>query len=386
LGGVVASSFPAVYTPTGCADEHEPRWNEDKPSNVLRGMISRQKNPDNTEFPFSTLSSFVTPSEQFFIRSHFSIPDVNLQQWKLSIEGHVERPFEIGLDELRELPARTSHALLECSGNSRVFLEPPQIGIRWEQGAVGNAEWTGVPLASLLDRAGVKPGAVEVILEGHDKGQLEPPEPPTPGEVHYARSLPLESARRPEVLLAYAMNGTDLSPAHGFPVRALVAGWYGMASVKWLRRIIVTDRPFSGYFQTFAYSVWERRDGLPTLVPVTEIQVKSQIARPTLHEVIPSAATYRVFGAAWAGAHEVVKVEFSADRGQTWSPGNLHETSAPFTWRLFDYWWQTPAVPGTHVLMTRATDARGRPQPIERDSDRRDAIINHVQPIEVYVR
>src|SRR5262249_7260105 len=197
-------------------------------------------------------------------------------------------------DELRKMASHTQPALLECSGNSRVFLKPPQAGIRWEQGAVGTAEWTGVPLAELLRRAGVKDGAVEVILEGADKGEFREPNPRTPGVIPYARSLSLQNARRPEVLLAYQMNGKDLPPNHGFPVRAVVPGWYGMASVKWLTRIVVTDRPFQGYFQTFQYTVWERRDGQPTLVPVTEMQVKAHIARPALNEVVAAGSKNRL--------------------------------------------------------------------------------------------
>ena len=154
--------------------------------------------------------------------------------------------------------------LLECSGNGRVFLKPPQVGIRWELGAVSTALWTGVPLADVLDEAGVKPTAVEVILEGADHGEFTEPNPKTPGAISYARSLPMAKAKAPEVLLAYQMNGHDLPPRHGQPVRAVVAGWYGMASVKWLRRIIITDRPFHGYFQSFMYATWERQHGLPT--------------------------------------------------------------------------------------------------------------------------
>src|SRR5262249_44487209 len=148
--------------------------------------------------------------------------------------------------ELRKMPSHTLTALLECSGNSRVFLKPPQSGIRWELGGVGNAEWTGVRLADVLERAGVEKDAVEVIAEGADKGEIKPPKPPSPGIIPFARSLSMTKARRPEVLLVYKMNGKELSAIHGAPVRLLVAGWYGMASVKWLERLIVTKKPFHG--------------------------------------------------------------------------------------------------------------------------------------------
>lgn len=228
---------------------------------------------------------------------------------------------------------------------------------------------------------------MEVILEGHDSGRFDEPNPKSPGEIHYARSLPLDKARQPEVLLAYQMNGEDLPPEHGFPVRAIVAGWYGMASVKWLRRILVSDQPFHGMFQTFMYTIWKRRpDGLPTLTPVTEIGVKSQIARPMLREVVAAGSTYRVFGAAWAGAAEVQKVEISTDGGRSWSPARLDDKSVPFAWRFFEFDWRITSQPGRATLMARATDSHGAVQPTERDEDRRDAVINHVQPLEVFVQ
>src|SRR5262249_44433886 len=273
------STLPAELS--AAPPEREGRIREDG----FPGVITRQKDPDNLEFPFPTLKSFLTPNEQFYVRTHFEVPKVDPGAWRLKVEGAVEKPFEIGYDELREMKARTQTALLECSGNSRVLLKPPQLGISWEQGAVGNAEGTGVPRAALLLKAGVRDGAVEVILEGADKGAFTDPLPKTPGVVHFARSLPLKKAMRSEVLLAHRMNGKELPPAHGFPVRAVVAGWYGMASVKWLKRIIVTDRPFNGYFQNMAYTIWERRHGQPTLVPVTEVDVKAQIARPTGNEL-----------------------------------------------------------------------------------------------------
>src|SRR5262249_1610911 len=131
---------------------------------------------------------------------------------------------------------------------------------------------------------------------------------PAPGVIHFARSLPMSKVLKPEVLLAYRMKGAVLPLAHGFPLRALVSGWYGVASIKWLTRIVVTDRPFAGFFQTFDYTRWERRNGLPTVVPLSAMQVKAQIARPARQEVISAHQLYRVFGAAWAGESEVAKV------------------------------------------------------------------------------
>ncbi|MCE9555945.1 MAG: sulfite oxidase [Planctomycetes bacterium] len=350
-------------------------------------MITRQVHPPNIEFPFSSLDSFITPTERFYIRSHFPTPELAADQWKLRVEGHVERPFELGYDELRKLGSVDQTALLECAGNSRIFLKPPQIGVRWEQGAVGNAKWTGTPLSLLLARAGVKPGAVDVILEGYDKGRIEAPSPPSPGEIHFARSLPLAKAQEPQVLLAWKMNGEELTPDHGYPVRAIVAGWYGMASIKWLKRIIVTDKPFDGYFQTFSYSMWRRDErGVPSLAPIGPIDVKSQIARPAAYEVVPQGSRYRVFGAAWSGNTDIAKVEISTDGGVTWNVATLDAKAAPLSWRLFNFDWQTPQRASRVTLMARATDALGRAQAMERDHDRRDTMITHVQSIPVFVR
>jgi DMSO/TMAO reductase YedYZ molybdopterin-dependent catalytic subunit len=241
-------------------------------------------------------------------------------------------------------------------------------------------------LAAVLQRAGVREGAVEVILEGADKGKFEPPAPKTPGEIAYARSLSLSKANQPEVLLAYRMNGRDLPQEHGYPLRVVVPGWYGMASVKWLKRIVVTDRPFHGFFQTFQYTIWQRRDDLPDLAPVTEMEVKAQIARPLLHQVIPANSKFLVFGAAWTGEGEVTRVEVSTDGGARWSDARLLGQAARHTWRFWEYDWTTPMRPGPYTLLARATDDRRRVQPMERDEDRRDAMINHVQPVSVQVR
>ncbi|HWG47123.1 MAG TPA: sulfite oxidase [Gemmataceae bacterium] len=386
LGGAAVAALPFAHgalDPMARADE-PPSGTRPQKNGRLPGVILRQKNPDNVEFPFASLDSFLTPNEQFYVRTHFEVPQVDAKSWRLRVEGEVERPLEIGYDELRKMKSHTLTALLECSGNSRVFLKPPQAGLRWELGGVSNAEWVGVRLADVLERAGVKEGAIEAILEGADKGEFKSPK--TPGVIHYARSLPLKKARRPEVLLAYKMNGKDLPAAHGAPVRALVAGWYGMASVKWLQRIIVTDRPFQGLFQTFMYTVWERHHGQPMLVPVRDIQVKSEIARPILNEVVPAKSKYRVFGAAWAGELEIAKVEVSADGGKTWTEAKLLGKSGPYTWRFWEHEWPTPERAGRYVLMARATDTRGHKQPMERDEDRRDAVITHVLPVEVDVR
>ena len=353
---------------------------------TFAGLIVRERNPENLEFPFSTLNSFITSKEQFFVRSHFGVPKLELDAWRLVIEGRVEEPYEIGFDELLRMPSHTVTMTLECAGNSRIFLSPKVGGVQWELGAVSTAEWTGVPLAAMLKRAGVKAGATEVVLEGADNGAIAK-EPVSPGKIHYARSLPLAKALMPEVILAYRMNSEPLPPSHGFPLRAIVPGWYGMASVKWLTRVVVTDATFRGYFQTSDYSFWEQRDELPIqLLPVSEVEVKAEVARPALHEIIGADTIYRVYGAAWTGESEISRVEMSTDGGNRWEEAQLLGETVPYAWRFWEYYWRTPGQAGIYTLMARATDARGNVQAMQRDAHRGSYMISHVQPIEVEVR
>lgn len=354
------------------------------------GLIVREKDPENLEFPFAALDGALTPNESFFIRSHFAVPKLEAKSWRLKVEGLVERSLELTYDDLLKMPSRTVPALIECAGNSRVFLTPKAKGLQWEMGAVGNAEWTGVPLAAVLATARIKEGAIEnrateVVLEGADTGEIRE-DPKSAGVIPFARSLPFARARAPEVLLAYKMNGAELPPSHGFPVRVVVPGWYGMAAVKWLSRIVVIDRPFLGYFQSIDYTVWDRRDGLASLVPVTELQVKAAVARPAVREAVKAGSAYRVFGAAWAGAGEVERVEVSTDGGKTWAKAKLLGEPVRWSWRLWEYEWRVPSRPGPAAVVARATDKDGRTQPDRRDPDRRGYAINHLLPIEVEVR
>jgi DMSO/TMAO reductase YedYZ molybdopterin-dependent catalytic subunit len=347
-------------------------------------MIIREKEPANLEMPFGQLDGFFTPNEQFYVRSHFPVPEIDPASWRLRVEGAVGEARVWSLENLRQLPSTTLPATLECAGNSRVFLVPKVKGTQWELGAVGNAEWTGVSLGEILRAAGVKKDALEVILEGADLGTIsEAPKPA--GKIHYARSVPLGKARE-GVLLAYEMNGEPLTPAHGFPLRAIVPGWYGMAAVKWLQRIIVTERPYNGYYQTVDYAFWQRDEAGVRLVPITEMQVKAAIARPGISEVVAAGKSYRVMGAAWTSEAEIVRVELSTDGGTSWQPTSLGAEKAPNSWQLWEYEWAVPKETGRCVLMARATDSRGRTQAMERDLDRGSYEINHCLPIEVVIQ
>lgn len=357
-----------------------------QPRSAPAGLIIRERQPVNLESSFAAIDGPMTPTQAFYVRNHFAMPQQNLATWRLRVEGEVERRLELSYDDVLKLPSRTQIVTLECAGNGRVYLAPKAGGVQWQLGAVGTAEWTGVPLAALLDRAGIASQAVEVLLEGDDEG--EPSNEPRPaGKIHFARSLPLAKARE-DVLLAYRMNGEQLTPAHGFPLRAVVPGWYGMASVKWLSRIVVTDRPLNGYYQSTDYAYWRREAGLPAIrTPIAEMRVKAQIARPALGEPVHAGSLCRIFGAAWTGPDaEVARVAVSTDGGKTSQEARLLGEAIRGVWRLWEYAWRVPAQPGLAVLSARATDSKGRQQPLEHQRDSGGYMIHHVLPVDVEIR
>lgn len=350
------------------------------------GFIIRQKMPANLEYSFSALDTWLIPNDDFYVRSHFRTPPLDKESYRLVVDGHVDHPLELTLDEIQQLPAVKRALTLECAGNGRIYYEPAREGVQWQMGAVGNAAWGGVLLRTVLEEASIQPGAVEVVLQGADRGTLDlGKKTSTPGDIAFARSLPLRKALSDEVVLAYTMNDDVLPQAHGYPLRAVVGGWYGMASVKWLTHIQVIDRPYMGYWQTKDYVRWVRDLGEPTQVPLSELAVKSQIAQPTDRSILSAGTPVRVFGAAWSGEAAVVKVEVSTDGGDTWQQANLLEPDEPHAWRFFEYTWTPPAA-GQYTLLSRATDAQGNTQPLTQQPDRESYMVNWSIPIEVRVR
>ncbi len=347
-------------------------------------LIVRQDDPENLESPCLVFDSFLTPADLFYVRNHFEIPEFDLAAWRLKIEGAVERSVDFGYEELLAMPSRTVVATVECAGNGRTFLPEESTGLQWALGAVGTAEWTGVPLPTVLEQAGLQQEASEIVLEGADSGCIDE-EPKTPGPIHFARGLPLSKALSSDVLLAYRMNGEELSRHHGFPLRAIVPGWYGMASVKWLQRIFVSTRPFGGYFQTFEYSRWERRDGMAELVALGESAVKAEITGPCSNASIKRASVCRINGIAWAGESEIAKVEISSNEGGVWNPARLLDIPRRYCWVRWEYEWQTPAQPASVTLMARATDKDGRSQPFHHPKEERHYAVHHVFKIPVRV-
>jgi DMSO/TMAO reductase YedYZ molybdopterin-dependent catalytic subunit len=348
------------------------------------GLIIRQKEPVNLETPLDQIDSYLTPTELFYVRSHFPAPRLDVGTYRLRIDGAVRAPLSLSYQQLREMSSETRAALLECAGNGRVFLVPQVPGAQWELGAVGNAEWTGVPLAALLERAGLEDDACEIVLEGADRGvPAEPPIPP--GPISYARSLPRAKALHRDVLIAYQMNGRDLRLGHGYPVRAIVPGHYGMASVKWLTHIQAVREPFGGYWQTSDYGYWDYLDGKPVRRALGEIHLKSEITRPRVYETLAPDQVYTVCGIAWAGETEVTGVAVSTDGGGTWAGAEFLDPARRHAWRRWQFAWRVPREPGRYTLLSRARGADGSAQPDKHDPNYGSYVITHPLPIEVFV-
>ena len=336
--------------------------------------------PENSETPLESIQGWVTPNRLFFVRNHFEAPTIDLSSWRLRVEGRIERPAEWTWEQLLALPQRSVFATVECAGNGRSFLQQKVAGVQWGAGAIGHAEWTGVPLARLLELAGVRPGAVEVLFEGCDQGsESDHPEP-----MHFARSLPLAKALDRDTLLVTRMNGELLSASHGFPLRLFVPGWYGVASVKWLRRIEVLDRPFHGYYQSVKYTVQRATSTGPETVVVGPMAVKSELIRPSAGSEL-GIGTNRLFGVAWAGEESVARVEVSTDDGRTWNPADLIGPQTPYSWTPWEYLWEV-AEPGEYSLLTRAVSASGRIQPTQHDPLHGGYLIHFSRPIPVRVQ
>jgi DMSO/TMAO reductase YedYZ molybdopterin-dependent catalytic subunit len=336
--------------------------------------------PENSETPLERAGSWVTPTRLFFVRNHFPVPEVKLDTWRLRIEGCVERPRAWSLEELAALPERTVHATMECAGNGRSFLLEPQHGVQWGSGAIGHAEWTGVPLRFVLEKSGLRPETKEILFEGLDSGrESDHAEPLT-----FARSLPIEKALERDTLLVTRMNGEPLEPIHGDPLRLIVPGWYGVASVKWLGRIEAINYAYKGYYQSRKYTVQYRTaTGELETVVIGPMRVKSEIIRPQAGEAL-GLGTNRLFGIAWAGEESVVRVEISTDGGRNWNDAELLGPTAAYSWTMWEYLWEV-ATPGRYTLLTRATSKGGQSQPATHDPLLGGYLIHFPRPREVVV-
>jgi DMSO/TMAO reductase YedYZ molybdopterin-dependent catalytic subunit len=333
----------------------------------------------NRGMPLEALRYDITPVGLHYLLVHFDIPMIDAASWRLAVDGGFERPLSLALADLQAMPRVTTAVTLECAGNGRARLHPRPISQPWLYEAIGTAEWTGTPLAGVLAAAGLAKDAVEVVFTGADHGVEK-------GNEHdYARSLAIADAMRPEVLLAYEMNGRPLEPQHGFPLRLLVPGWYGMTQVKWLTRIEAVARHFTGYQQTVAYHYRRHRDDPGT--PVQRMRPRALLIPPGFPDFltrrrVADAGTHTIEGRAWSGSEGVAKVEFAADG--VWREARLGPAAGRFAWRRWSIEW--PAEAGEHVLSCRATDTNGEAQPTEEPWNLQGMGNNLVQTVPVTVR
>jgi DMSO/TMAO reductase YedYZ molybdopterin-dependent catalytic subunit len=333
----------------------------------------------NRGMPLEAMRYDVTPTGLHYLVAHWDIPQIDPAAWRLSVRGHVRQPLELSLDDVRARPARTIPITLECAGNGRGWLRPRPVSLPWLGEAIGTAEWTGTPLCDLLADAGLDPGAVDVVFRGADVG-VQGGE-----EQSYARSLAVADAMGPAALLAYEMNGHPLEPQHGFPLRLVVPGWYGMTSVKWLTAIDAVREPFEGFQQTAAYRY--QHDADDPGEPVKGIRVRALMIPPGIPDFfsrqrVVDAGRVLLSGRAWSANAPVERVEVAID-GE-WANAVLAPAISEFAWQRWSFDWSATA--GAHQLACRATDAAGNVQPLKPPWNYQGMGNNVVQRLPVTVR
>jgi DMSO/TMAO reductase YedYZ molybdopterin-dependent catalytic subunit len=362
IGRLAAAGFSVPVIGAILADS---TWAQDADATPIdeETLANLGKNPDliehgttTFETPLDAYDAFLTRNEDFFIRSNGPVSvEIDPADWRLTVTGLVNEELELSLDDLQAMSQRTITAFLECSGNSRSRFDDMDneaaSGTQWGNGAIGNAEWTGVSLVEVLNQAGVGEGVVDVVSQGGDFDDMQ-------------RGLPIEIASDPDVMLVWEMNGEELPAPHGGPVRLLVPGWGGIASTKWIVGLELIDHPFGGYFNTESYVFIDEAGAI--LRPVTTMGVKSVITSPAptdpeTSEDILSAGEQTISGIAWSGYGQVTMVEVSVDGGESWEEASIVEEAGPLSWVRFEHSWEAEA--GEFTLRSRATDARGLQQP-----------------------
>jgi DMSO/TMAO reductase YedYZ molybdopterin-dependent catalytic subunit len=343
------------------------------------GLMVHRAHPLNCETSIpALLGGVVMPNARFYMRNHFPIPDLEGDAFRLAVGGLVERPLTLSLRDLHNMRSQTLVVTLECAGNGRALFQPPIVGEKWDLGAVSTAEWTGVPLLELLDRAGVRSSGREVVFRGCDGGVVDGHVEP----IRFERSLSLADARDENVLLAYAMNGDPLPIEHGFPLRLIVPGWYAVAAVKWLTEIEIVDRPFTGYYQTDKYCYEWTRGEETVREPVTLQRVRALITEPAAGAELPRGQAI-IRGVAWSGAAPIDRVDVSVNGGE-WQNASLVGERKRHGWRR----WELKArfdQPGEVTCAARAIDLAGRTQPEHAEWNRLGYGNNAVQRVPIRI-
>jgi DMSO/TMAO reductase YedYZ molybdopterin-dependent catalytic subunit len=315
----------------------------------------------NKAQPLEALRYDVTPTGLHYTLTHYDIPCVDVSSWRLEFGGQTRRRLSLTLQDLQQRTHQTVRVTLECAGDGRALLRPRPISQPWLTGAVGTADWTGTPLGHLLEEAGIGDDVREILFTGLDRG--------VEGRVeqYYQRSLPLHVAQRRDLLLAWAMNGAPLEPQHGYPVRLVAPGWYGMAHVKWLSAITALCEPFDGYQQAIAYRYSDARDAPGE--PVTVMRVRSLLIPPGIPDFLTrtrlvECGEVELTGRAWSGRPPITEVEVSCDGGLTWGQSELQKSHSPHSWQAWRYLWKA-RTPGEFELCCRARDSSGDRQPLD---------------------
>ena len=373
-GGGCTSSPPDLDASVPAVDPEEACQHA-----IDAGLVVHRAHPLNCETSVPALvGGVVMPNAHFYVRNHFQIPALDRSAWRLELGGLVERPQFLTWPDLQHMPSETRVVTLECAGNGRSHLVPRVEGEQWGLGAVSTAEWTGVPLVEVLDRAGIKAGATEVLFRGADRGEIAG----RPGAQSFERTLSVDDARDSGALLAYAMNGEPLPMQHGHPLRLIVPGWYAVTSVKWLTQIELIDRAFAGHFQVDSYIFEWERDGRSVREPVTLQRVRSLITEPRGGAEL-TAGDIAVRGVAWSGAAPIARVEVSIGQGP-WQDARLIGDRSRHSWQ----WWElisSAAGAGATTVRARATDLASRTQPEQIEWNRLGYGNNSIQEVSVSI-
>jgi DMSO/TMAO reductase YedYZ molybdopterin-dependent catalytic subunit len=322
-------------------------------------LIVRSPRPVNLETRLGDLTDYHTPESLFFVRDNYDTAPIDPAQWSLKLEGEVDNPVVLRLDDLRKLPVFHQDVTLECAGNGRGFHQPRASGIQWEYGAVGTQRFTGARLADVLALARLRPTARHVAFDGADK-------PPTPQAPDFIRSVPRWKAEEGHTMLAWEMGGRPIPHLHGGPVRVIVPGFVGSASIKWVERIMALTEEFDGFYMKSNYTA-PRVDNDKELYSLQSLEVKSIIVSPASGaKVAPGRLT--AWGWAWSGEGDLTGIDVSTDGGKTWTAGAFTGDWHRYSWRKWEYSWNAAAGPTT--IMARATDSLGRVQPASRAFNR----------------
>jgi DMSO/TMAO reductase YedYZ molybdopterin-dependent catalytic subunit len=323
-------------------------------------LITRSLSPENQESPIHFLKPGLISSKYFYRRNHFSYPPLSEQNFFLPIQGKVTRPITFHYLDLLNMPAKTMDVVLECAGNNRSKFRPKVFGEQWEEGAISQGRWKGVPLKYLLSITGILDQAKEVVFEGHDFGKRTDLE----GAYSFSRSLPLDKALHPDTFIAYEYNGKPIPFKHGYPLRLIVPQWYAMASVKWLKKITIIDHLFQGPFQTIDYIYYPNKENENNSFPVTTMNIRSMIQQPSDYSVIDQGI-HSIKGIAWTGEGNITKVQLSFDYGKHWHEAMLQQDPfQKYSWTQWIFTWQA-VQKGEYTILSRATDSKGRMQPME---------------------